>query len=244
MLVINKLLKNDDPQDNSTVLACFSPQVMILTFVLEMILMLYVFVKHSARSVVLKLVLLELFFLALFQLSEYSVCEGFLFDPNIWSRIGFASITLLPPLGVHMVQALRKDKSMMLSQISYALCAVFVATFLVFDSFSGAVCTGNYVIFSLRPLLGGAFMIYYYMLLLLAAILAVRGYGAVKSQSTKKALLGIVVGYAAFVVPATLIHLFYESAASGLPSIMCGFALIFAFILGLYVSKHVPSVDK
>ena len=66
LMVISRLF--DESNDDSTTLACFSPQVMALTFALEMILLMYVLVKHGLRSTSLRLIGFILFFLAMFQL--------------------------------------------------------------------------------------------------------------------------------------------------------------------------------
>lgn len=237
-MIISALRKE---KGKTTTLMCFTPQVMILTFMLEFLLMIRLLFRYSMQSIPMRLVVLLLLFLSLFQLAEYGVCEGLLGLSSVtWARIGFASITMLPPLGVHLVQLLRKDTSMLPTYISYALGALFIGVFTFFDAFDSVGCSGNYAIFKIAPTLGGAFTLYYYSIMIFGAVQALRGRAVVRSKATKEILLAIVIGYASFVVPATLIHLLSDSVKHGLPSIMCGFALFFAVVLGTYIAHRIP----
>lgn len=222
---------------------CFSPQVMVLTFVAEMLLVMYVLVRRGYQSVEHRIVVVLLLLLAIFQLSEYGVCEGLALDSIVWSRIGFVSITMLPPLGLHLIQLVRGDKSKNIAHIGYFLSLVFVVAFTFFDSFASVGCQGNYAIFQVRQGLGGAYFTYYYLLLILGAVMAYTGWSKSKETARGKMLLLIGLGYASFVLPATFIHFVFESVSNGLPSIMCGFALIFAAILGTVVANRLPT-DK
>ena len=218
---------------------CFSPFIMALTFAAEVLLFMYVLVTRGWRSLELRLILAVLFFLAMFQLAEYGVCESLVFDAQTWGKIGFVSITMLPPLGVHLVQAIRKDTSHSFTLMSYALGVLFSVAFVFFNTFDKIACLGNYAIFEFGNDLGIAFAIYYYALLLLGAGLAFNGWRSIRRKKDKKALMAVVFGYATFVLPASFIHFVLESEGNGLPSIMCGFAVIFAFILALYIAPLV-----
>lgn len=219
---------------------CFSPQVMALTFAAEMLLMIFVLVKKGLRSIEHRIIIIILLLLALFQLSEYGVCESLGFDNTVWARIGFVSITMLPPLGLHLIQQIRRDKKMTLTYVGYFLSLVFVVAFVFFDSFKSIGCQGNYAFFDVKETIGGAYFAYYYVLLMIGATLALMGWRAERSSDKGKALLLLVIGYSSFVLPATFIHFIFEGVTSGLPSIMCGFALIFAFLLGTVISSRIP----
>ena len=81
---------------------CFSPPVMIATFVIEIALAVYVNWRYKFNNIT-KLAISILFFLAVFQLAEYNVCEGsFGIDSLSWARVGYVAITMLPPLGFHL----------------------------------------------------------------------------------------------------------------------------------------------
>jgi hypothetical protein len=213
---------------------------MALTFAAEMILLMYVLVKRGVRTVEHRLIVTVLFFLAIFQLSEYGVCEAVGFDETIWARLGFAAITMLPPLGLHLIQRIRKDKNLVFTQIGYIMALLFISAFTFFDSFESISCEGNYAIFEVMPGLGGAYFAYYYSLLLTGAVLAFLGWKERRGKSEGTILLLIIAGYGSFVLPATFIHFVFEQAGNGLPSIMCGFALIFAIMLGTLISNRLP----
>lgn len=50
-----------------------------------------------------------------------------------------------------------------------------------------------------------------------------------------RALKVLIVGYAAFMAPTTLVNIIDPSTIAGIPSIMCGFAVILALILSGFV---------
>ena len=91
---------------NTNSLHCFSPPVMLATFLIEISLAVYVTWRYQLTAVT-RLATAILFFLALFQLAEWNVCEGsFGIDSLGWSRLGYIAITMLPPLGSSFVLGL------------------------------------------------------------------------------------------------------------------------------------------
>jgi hypothetical protein len=212
-------------------LFCFSPEVMFLTFVLEFILAIGLFIRHKMRLFNV-IALLMFVCLGVFQLSEYLVCEmngGMLF-----SKIGFVFITLLPPLGIHLVTLVRGDKSY-ISNISYFFSVYIIYIILSGPLISQAVCEGNYVIFFMEKPYGLIFSIYYLSLLGVALILGF--FGMLKSiqndDSNKfRILFWIIIGYISFLLPTGLVYLLVGvNHDGGGSSIMCGFAIIMALIL-------------
>ena len=84
---------------------------------------------------------------------------------------------------------------------------------------------------------GGLYLIYYYAV---ASRYCFRPAWAneLKILGTKhhgeiQAMRGMVVGYLVFMVPTITANALNPSTLEGLPSIMCGFAVIFAVILAL-----------
>jgi len=210
---------------------CFNPFVMAMTVVIEMALFATLLIrkKKSLSTVLVMLILLNL---ATFQAMEYGICEGlFGLHPNAMARVGFIAITMLPVLGVHLVQALSKSKQTRLIIAAYATMFAWIAIFLGSDALQNQICGGNYVIFELSPGFGGAYFIYYYFWLIVASVWSLSIAKRTRIKWLRTSLRWYVAGIASFTVPATLIWLFWESAAHGLPSIMCGFAVIFAMIL-------------
>ncbi len=55
----------------------------------------------------------------------------------------------------------------------------------------------------------------------------------------KQALLAMILGYLVFLVPTAVVNTLKPETIAGIPSIMCGFAVLFAFILYFYIIPRV-----
>lgn len=208
---------------------CFSPPVMLATFIIEFGGALYVLLRYKMTTVT-RLATLMLIFLGIFQLTEYMICGGFGLGHSDWARLGYVSITLLPPLGLHLMLSLAKVKQRALLTVVYATAAAYVAYFaLSGDSVVGRVCTTNYAVFDIHGWGSIVYAAYYYGWLLVAAGLG--AYYAGRKPSMAPALRWMVAGYASFIVPTTFANLVDPKTLSGIPSIMCGFAVLLALIL-------------
>lgn len=225
-------------------LYCFSPLVMIITFVSEIIMAAYTVWRYKMNEIA-RVILAMLIFLAIFQLAEYMVCEGSIIGNITWSRLGFMAITMLPPLGIHAVYAIVKTERRLLLYPAYMLAAGFLLFFLAGGgAISGYECLGNYVIFQVAPGLGGLFGAYYYILLAIGAALAWRYYFRVKADNTKRALTGFVMGYATFIVPTATVNIISPDTVRGIPSIMCGFAALLSIAMVVLVIPNAGKLKK
>lgn len=213
---------------------CFSPGVMLGTFAIEIVLAIYAVLCYKLNAVG-RLVVALLVCLAVFQLAEYNVCAGGWIDPLLASRIGYVAITLLPPLGIHLAYALAGVKRRPLLTPAYATAAAFALFFLTIgNSLTGNICQGNYVIFQMAPGSVWLYALYYYGWLV--GGMAVCAHLAKSMNShTKKALYGLAVGYLAFVTPTTAANLLSPDTLNAIPSVMCGFAVLLALVLGFWV---------
>lgn len=150
----------------------------------------------------------------------------------MWARIGYVAITLLPPLGLHLATQLAGQKRPLLVGTAYASAAVFAGIFLfVGQGMQSQLCLGNYVIFSIAPWATLPYAMYYYGWLMVGTGYALKAAQVIKSVSKQKALRGFILGYMAFIVPTTAANIVDPSTISGIPSIMCGFAVIFAIVV-------------
>lgn len=214
---------------------CFSPPVMLATFIIEIMLAAYTMWRYKLTEVS-RLVVAILCFLGLFQLSEYFVCGGAGMNAVSWSRVGYAAITILPPLGLHLLFAITKEKQRLLVWLAYATGVAFIIYFLLHDqAFSGHACTGNYVIFQLQPTTTMLYALYYYGWLLAAIGLGLSWRRTVKNKSIRQGIIGLIIGYCVFLVPTSIAVIINPNTLSGIPSIMCGFAVLFALILALHL---------
>jgi hypothetical protein len=229
-------------RSRGVVLNCFSSPVMLVTFVVEIALALYTIWRFKLDQLG-KLVVVTLAALAFFQLSEYHVCTGGLgLDARTWSRAGFVAITLLPPLGLHIVHVLAGKPGRKLVALAYGSMLAFVVYFLfVGQAIQGYACTGNYVIFQIGRDQAGVYAAYYYSWLLVGITLGMHWANRLQVASTTatrkrvESLRGMVIGYLVFLVPTALANSVNPETRRGIPSIMCGFAVLFALILTFYI---------
>lgn len=228
---------------------CFSPPVMLATFTIEIILVVYTVFRYKLTPAT-RLITATLFFLGLFQLCEYFVCTGPVIGSANWSRVGYVAISTLPPLGLHLLHVLVGKSKRRLVVTAYVTMLACFAYFLWYrHAFQGYVCTGNYVIFQLGYLPEVAYGTYYYFWLGAALLLAARWANEFKRQGKRSlakmhSCQAMIVGYLIFLIPTALANSVKPETRSGIPSIMCGFAVLFALILTLYVLPLQKSVRK
>lgn len=225
-------------------LYCFSPPVMLATFLFEIGAMLYVIVRgRGTRSTVLIATILGC--LGFFQLAEWMVCEQALgLDSLTWAKLGYVAISFLPALGLHLAYRLLGQKGTFrwLIMLGYALAAAFSAYFLfATQSISASQCLGNYALFVTPGPLMQFYGLYYYAWLLCAVGWLLFGRTKVKQLWRRQATVWLAVGNLAFLVPVTVVNLVSPETILGIPSIMCGFAVLLAVVL---VFKVFPLVQK
>lgn len=235
---------------------CFTPEVTLATFLIELGLAIYVFFRYQMTAFG-RIVVFILLLLAGFQLAEFQVCNGV--NPIFWSRIGFVIITFLPVLGLRMV-ALVTGKSHFL-KFGYVLMAVYILIFAFAPkAINGAICGGNYIIFHTEQKLSWTYTAYYFGFLLLGIWEAIENisfnnkigtsdvpnievstFGHRKSEY-KNLLLWIIVGYGSFMIPMGIVYSLSPATRDAIPSVMCGFALILAFILAFKIAPKYTKI--
>jgi hypothetical protein len=214
---------------------------MLATLTVESALVLYTVWRYKMTTLA-RLAVTALIGLVIFQASEYFVCTGHgSITGEEWSRLGFSAIAVLPPLGLHIMHILADKPKRRLVAGAYATMAGFVAFFLLHHAtFTGYQCTGNYVIYQIAPWVGGLYYVYYYGWLAIGILLGWHWANELlaRGKATHKQLesvRGLIIGYLVFLVPTTLANTIKPSTRRGIPSIMCGFAVLFALILTLYI---------
>lgn len=220
-------------------LFCFSPPVMLATFGIELTLAIYTVWRYKLDRIG-RLGVALLTALGIFQLSEYMICGGLGLSHVEWARFGYISITLLPALGIHLITAIAGKKQRVLVGSAYASCAAFIVYYLASaSSVVTKACYPNYAVFSLQPLVAHWFSIYYYAWLLVGVGLAL--YWSGHSADKKIALRALAAGYLVFILPTAIVNSVNPATIAGIPSIMCGFAVLFAIILS---SKILPTAGS
>jgi hypothetical protein len=220
-----------------TTFFCFSPPVMLITFALEIVFAFYTIWRYKFTSITRVIVAL-LFLLAIFQGTEFLLCGGFALSGGVWSKIGYSAITLLPPLGIHLAYLLANKRHRLVVAIAYLSSILFVTYFaFVTNAVSGHTCYANYVTFDTADGSTLPYSLYYYGWLLIGVFLTLRWTPRLEPPR-KAALYSLMVGYLALLVPTTTVTLLWSDAMGGIPSIMCGFAIILAGILTFRVAPE------
>jgi len=217
---------------------CFSPPAMLITFLIEFALAIYTFTRYRLNPIG-RLATAALLLLGIFQLCEFNICGLSSSAALTWSRIGYGAITMLPPIAIHLVYLIAHKKSRKLVWLAYITGAVFVGIFgLNASAFATHICAGNYAIFQLAPNVGGIYFTYYYSWLILGICLCLY-FGLEANRLTRQALSLQVLGYLSFLLPTGIVNAVNPHTIVGIPSVMCGFAVIYAIILAVAI---VPSV--
>ncbi len=206
---------------------------------LETILAVYTYMQYKA-SLRSKLIILLLLNLAFFQMAEFLVCTNSSAAYQA-SRFGYASITLLPPLGLYLMSELtspmRKKAAAFMFLTAFGLMAYFLFSP---SAFSGYQCTGNYVIFQIGTSQMRLYSLYYFGLIGLSLWKGVR-YLSEHPKASKKqrsAVKWFLAGYLVFIVPVAVLVVLHPNTKRAVPSIMCGFAVSLALILAAKVAPN------
>lgn len=222
-------------QKKSVVLACFSPPVMVATFLIEVLIAGFVLFKYKFDKISKTIVAL-LLCLAAFQLAEYFVCTNSSIAV-LASRLGYVAITLLPPLGLYLMSLLTSKLSRQALVTMLVSASAFIGYFLLSaTAFKGYECTGNYVIFQLGTFQAWVYGFYYYSLII-AAIW--RGANFIKHRPKAKTAISakwLLAGYAFFITPVAVLVVMQPDTRDAIPSILCGFAVTMAITLGAKVA--------
>ena len=223
-------------KDNSIKLFCFTPLVTLLTFFIELIFAIYVIIKYR-MSLFGRLSALLLFLLAFFQLSEFIICKGAY--PLIWAEIAYLSTIFMPIIGIHLISLVTKKN--IWTKIGYFF-AIVISLIILFvpNIFVGTSCPGNFVVFNLASFFSSIYF-FYYSIFLLIGILMIFFYKIDIKNKKNKIINWLLIGYASFIVPTFLIYVFEKITRLAVASILCGFAVLLAFIL---VFKILPEYKK
>lgn len=230
---------------------CFSPEVMLATFLFEFFAGTVAIFRYKSSKIKTLIVAL-LFALAGFQAAEFMVCGGWGWSGVEWAKFGYLSITLLPPLGLHLIHEISGRKIGLLQKVSYATMVAFSIYFVFSKSGVFAdenTCRANYSVFNtpngLASLLYG---LYYYGWLIVALVVGFRNIKFMEPELSKKifnkklllnkisAMKWLMGGYLAFMLPTTIVNIIDPTTIEGIPSIMCGFAVLMAATLILFVA--------
>lgn len=210
----------------SNELRCFSPEVVLATFVIEFLFAVYAWWRYRLTTFG-RLSVTFLLLLAGFQLSEYAICRGA--SSEIWTRVGFVCTAFLPIIGIDFIVRLRRIEYSMIW--GYALATAFAVVMAFFPQiFAVSRCTGTFVAFHANIVGFDLLYITYYLATLFLGVgLAWQGWRG--GGGSRKALLWILVGYVTFMLPAFMLYFLVSFGRLAIASVLCGFALIMAAVI-------------
>lgn len=216
---------------------CFTPKVTLATFILEWGFAIWALIRyHGSRFGQLGVLLLAL--LGVYQFSEYAVCRGS--DPLLWGRIGFATIAVLPAIGIHLTVLLWRYHATphligritrWVVPISYFAASAFAILFLLNPAaIQSASCMPRYIQY------GGSFEISqwfgaYYDVLIIWTIIALTKLYQQSERLLKNVTAWLAIGYLSFIFPTYLVIFLFPFMNAGFPSVLCGFAIFLAIIM-------------
>ncbi|MDO4902297.1 MAG: hypothetical protein Q4A21_01935 [bacterium] len=229
----------------SNKLYCFSPGVMLVTFLFEVFAAGVALFRYK-NSETRRLIVYILLALAGFQAAEFMVCGGFGWTGVEWARFGYAAITLLPPLGLHLTHKIAGRESKKLVPFAYFTMIAFIVYYIfVTNGVALDHCRANYSVFNVPQIASWIYGLYYYGWMIAAIFI---GFNAIKSNKNQEwnlptnrisALKYLMFGYLAFILPTTYVNIIDPQTIEGIPSIMCGFAIIMAIVLLVSVAPRV-----
>lgn len=221
-----------------TMTGCFSPEAMLITMAIEFVGAIYLALRYRLNKVTW-LAIGVLVFLGIFQMAEFLICS-FSGIPGVsWARVGYMSITMLPPLGISLTMAIAGKKALWAQIVLYATCAAFVGWFGFSGlGLTGEQCEGNYVIFAANETGMWLFGTYYYVYLAIGTFLGFYWAAKTENKRTARSLRWLAVGYLVFILPTILVALLDPASRDAIPSVMCGFAVFLAITILLAVMPY------
>ena len=228
-------------KNKSVTLYCFTPLATLITFFIEILLAIYVLFKYKMSPFV-RISTLILVLLGLFQFSEYAICKiGF---QELFTKIGYGLITPLPALVLHLVGiATKKNIWIAIGIIGYILASLFLfVIFFVPNILVSTICSGKFLIFTVPSTFYTIYRYYYFGLLALGLFILVLH--ILKKSPKSKLYIWMILGYGSFIVPTFALYIIKKFNPFGFPSVMCGFAVLFAITLAFKILPLQKIIEK
>jgi hypothetical protein len=205
----------------------------LLTAILEYALTLYVLKKGKTYP---KEFASVLFFLATYQLGEVIV---FLSDGDRFGlRIAYFATTMLPPLGLLLVQKMtQRNYGYWFVQ---AIALIFGFLFVFFNSeMIESYTLGEFCIkvLSYGSLAAKLWQAYYLIIVILTMLILLYHFIRSKAAELKKLFGLMFVGYSSFFITSFIVAIIFESHRNSIASCMCALAVIGAIVFS-WISKN------
>jgi hypothetical protein len=180
-------------------------------------------------------------------MTEVAVCSS---PDNAWfSRLAFAVIIWLPPLGVRLVVLLAEPVRRWprrLSQAMFVVAGGMVVWVLVDPSFvTGAVCQAIIAGYTHPEPYYNVYGVFYELGLLGIVFGAAAAMARCDDAVRRAHLADVQMGVLGFLIPALLTVAVVPAAYDAIPSVMCHYALVLAvFLVRLLVRERLNAVSR
>ena len=225
----------------------YSSTLALITGISELLLAVWAakhVIKNNGRRTVMIPVVAMLIFLAGYQLIEVLVCGNT--ENLFWSRLAFADIIWLPPLGVWFISAIAWPKNRLIKQLSmlpFLMAAGLTIWVLASKNalIAGTVCQAVVAAYQTNDTFLAAYGIFYQLGMLAMMTLGVLGLAQKNNPNHKdrQHLLDITIGTLLFTFLASMAErAFPDIAVGATPSVMCHFAISLAIGLARITARE------
>lgn len=225
-------------------LMCFTPRISLATAIIEFLTALYLWLTLK-RTVVLKLLVIFLYLLGMYQFSEFMICKTDYLE--FWSRVGFISYNFLPAVGLHIV--LKYSKLWCPKFLIYLVPAAASVLAVWMGGFISEVACHDFFVTIKTPFFKDVgfgdhmwfeiYSIYYFGFLLLGCLILMKRYFEESKSSRKSVFLGMLMATLVSLLPAYIFVVVLPAHSVKFPSIYCQFAILFA-VFAIYAARKHP----
>lgn len=206
-------------------IGCFTPLATLITFIVEILMAIWVFWKHRL-SPLWQIAVLFLISLAMFQIAEYMIC-GTWATGTFWLRVWFAFTSLLPAIGYHLVCKINELPRQRWIRLFYGISGVlFVSFFVAPDPYFWYHCTGNFVRFSGDSLFHDIYLVYYIIVIAWSLLLLIRQLRSADALLLRRANWWCLAAYLSFLITTAVLLILGEITTNDIWSVLCGFAIL------------------
>ena len=217
----------------------YSPYPALLTAAIEIGAAAWTFTSKGRKNIITPIGLI-LILLAGYQIAEVFACAN---PENVLAaRIAFLDILWLPALGILLVKNVSDLSKTFFRNVStgYFTAAACLALFIVFDPnfVNVSVCEIVFAHYDKASPFYKLFALYYDTGLAVIIFGAVAAMAGVEDNTRRQHLADIQIGTLSFVLPAMAVQMMIPRLDDAFASIMCHFALFFAFFLILLIRRE------
>ena len=210
----------------------YSPYLALLTAAIEIVAAVWTFTGKGRKNIITPIGLI-LILLAGYQIAEVFACANP--DNVAAARIAFLDILWLPALGILLVKNVSNQSKTFLRYVStgFFTAASCLALFIVFDPnfVNVSVCEIVFAHYDKPSPFYKLFALYYDTGLAVIIFGAVAALAGMEDLIRRQHLADIQIGTLCFVLPAMAVQMMIPRLDDAFASIMCHFALVFAFFL-------------